>query len=118
MTRWQDQLTKLVRLAPTLQPPADPHGPAEVFRVAPPSGRPWPEGCPRCPALLDFYALCDGARFPWYAHHYTDWLPLADLRPGTQQLVDRLHQQYLDDEWDGMPQFGRHLVFARGANDY
>jgi hypothetical protein len=118
MTRWQDQLARLVRLAPTLQPPTDPQWSVEWFRVASPSGGAWPEGCPCCPALLDFYAICDGARFPWFGQHYTDWLPLADLRPRTLELVERFQQQYLGDEWDGMPEFGRHLVFAHGANDY
>jgi hypothetical protein len=119
MTRWQDQLARLVRLAPTLRPPADPYWPGlEWFRIAPPSGRAWPEGCPRCPALLDFYTICDGARFPSFDRHYTDWLPLADLWPRTQGLVERLHQQCLGDEWDDMPQLGRHLVFAHASNDY
>jgi hypothetical protein len=39
MTLWQDQLFKLVCLAPTLQPPSDPHWPGvEWFRIAPPFG--------------------------------------------------------------------------------
>jgi hypothetical protein len=119
MTLWQDQLFKLVRLAPTLQPPTDPHWPGvEWFRIAPPSGGAWPAGCPRCPALLDFYAICDGARFPWFDRHYTDWLPLADLRPRTQELVERIHQQHPGSDWDNMLQLGHHLVFAHGLNDY
>jgi hypothetical protein len=117
MMRWQDQLAKLVRLAPTLQPPTDPQWPAvEWFQVAPPSARGWPEGCPRCPALLYLYAICDGARFPWFDRYYTDWLPLAELRPRTQELVGQFHKWYLSDEWDDMPEFGRHLVFAHRFN--
>src|SRR5262245_27289033 len=107
MTRWQDQLARLVRLAPKLQPPADPGSPGEVFRVDPPSSAPWPEGGPSCPALREFDAVCDGARFPWFGRHYTDWLRLAELRPRTLELVGWFEQRYLGDEWDGMPQFGR-----------
>jgi hypothetical protein len=119
MLRWQDQLAALVRLAPTLRPPSDPQWPvvSEWFRISPPSGRAWPEGCPCCPALRDFYAICDGARFPRFDRHYTDWLPLAELRPRTQEVVERFRQWYLDDGWDDMPRLGRHLVFARGSND-
>jgi hypothetical protein len=119
MMRWQDQLARLVRVYPTLRVPSDPQWPAvEWFTVAPPYGGAWVEGCPRCPALLDFYDICDGARFPWFDRHYIDWLPLADLRPRTQELLERLHQRYQGDEWDDMPQLGRHLVFAHGLNDY
>ena len=67
---WQSQLQKLVRVAEQL-----PEALNEEFSVQQPSGQKWPAGLPSCPALQEFYALCDGGTFSHYSLH-----PLADLQ--------------------------------------
>jgi len=52
MASWQQLLTKLVE-----------HGPVEpMFEARKPSGKAWPKGLPSVPALVEFYALCDGGQ--------------------------------------------------------
>jgi hypothetical protein len=94
---WQSQLQKLVRVAGQL-----PGALNEEFSVEPPSGQKWPAGLPSCPALQEFYALCDGGTFSHYSLH-----PLADL----QQFQE-------DDEAErgryvgiGNTQFGQSLIW-------
>ena len=62
MTTWRDRLRKLVRVAGRLPAPF-----GESFSVRPPSGRRWPARVAPCPALQEFYALCDGGTFSHYS---------------------------------------------------
>jgi hypothetical protein len=61
MGTWQSQLQKLVRISEQLPEPLN-----EAFLVEPPSGGHWPAHLPACPALQEFYGICDGGTFSHY----------------------------------------------------
>jgi hypothetical protein len=63
MADWRVRLAALVRFGKDLPEPMN------VFRARPPIRRRWPKGLPACPALVEFYALCDGGTFFWYEFH-------------------------------------------------
>ena len=69
MVDWRDRLTALVRFGKDLPEPMN------CFRARPPTGRSWPRGLPSCPALAEFYALCDGGQFFCW-----DFLPLRRVK--------------------------------------
>jgi hypothetical protein len=70
MATWQSQIQKLVRVAELLPEPLN-----EAFLVQPSSGGSLPAGLPSCPALQEFYALCDGGTFSHYSLH-----PVAEVQ--------------------------------------
>ena len=97
MATWQSQIQKLVRVAEQLPEPLN-----EAFSARPSSGGSWPPSLPPCPALQEFYALCDGGTFSHYSLH-----PLAEL-----------HEFQEDDEAEpgrylaiGDTEFGYSLVW-------
>jgi hypothetical protein len=62
MATWQSQLQKLVRVGEQLPEPLN-----LAFSAERPSGRGWPSRLPSCPALQEFYALCNGGTFNHYS---------------------------------------------------
>jgi hypothetical protein len=66
-TTWQSRLQKLVRVIEELPEPLN-----DYFLVEPPSGKSWPKELPPCPALKEFYTLCDGGTFSHYSLHSLD----------------------------------------------
>jgi hypothetical protein len=70
MSTWQARLRTLVRIVDQLPEPLN-----EAFSAQPPAGRPWPHRLPTCPALQDFYTLCDGGTFSHFSLH-----PLRDVQ--------------------------------------
>jgi hypothetical protein len=62
MATWQFQLQKLVRICEQLDDPLN-----EAFSAEPPSGKPWPSHLPSCPALQEFYGICNGGAFSHYS---------------------------------------------------
>jgi hypothetical protein len=69
MADWRSRLAALVRFGKELPEPMN------CFRARPPTRRGWPKSLPACPALVEFYALCDGGKFFWY-----DFLPLRRVK--------------------------------------
>jgi hypothetical protein len=77
----------------------------DLFEARPPSGKPWPAGLPSCPALAEFYALCDGGRFYPY-----EVLPLRNIAKETASLRD-----WVGDDADDEAPAGPWLVLGRHA---
>jgi hypothetical protein len=90
MAAWQSQLQRLVRVAERLPEPLN-----EAFSARPPSGGNWPPSLPSCPALQEFYALCDGGTFSHYSLHR-----LAEL------------QDFREDRGDDEIEPGRYVVIG------
>ncbi len=84
---WRELLARLVAAAGTDLYPLN------VFEVKPPSGQPWPRKLASCPALKDFYALCDGGDL---SLQYK-FLPLAELADETRRWADELPGLSSDD---------------------
>jgi hypothetical protein len=70
MVDWRARLAALVRFGKDLPEPMN-----AVFRARPPARGRWPKGLPACPALVEFYTLCDGGTFFRY-----DFLPLHRVK--------------------------------------
>jgi hypothetical protein len=70
MATWQTKLKKLVELFDQLPPTL-----SDAFLIEPSAGKQWPQRLPSCPALLEFYTICDGGVFGYYTLH-----GLADLQ--------------------------------------
>ena len=84
MATWQARLEKLVRLGDRL-----PGDLGEVFSAARPEKSPWPSGLPSCPALEEFYRLCDGGSFSDGQWLY-DFLPRHHLAAEAISLAESL----------------------------
>ena len=98
---WRPLLAKLVQSRGT-----DLY-PLTVFEIPPPAGGGWPPGVPSCPALRDFYGLCDGGNL---SLQYT-FLPLAGVAPETDRWRAELPKLEGDgNDWWLEP--GRHAVFG------
>ena len=69
MADWRSRLAALVRVGKDLPEPMN------WFRARPPTRRGWPKSLPACPALAEFYTLCDGGTFFWY-----DFFPLRRVK--------------------------------------
>jgi hypothetical protein len=70
MVDWRSRLAALVRFGKDLPEPMN-----LCFRARPPTRGGWPKRLPSCPALVEFYALCDGGQFSCY-----DFLPLRRVK--------------------------------------
>ena len=70
MADWRSRLAALVRFGKDLPEPMN-----LSFHARPPTRRGWPNHLPACPALVEFYALCDGGQFCFY-----DFLPLRRVK--------------------------------------
>jgi hypothetical protein len=80
MPSWQAKLSKLVELFDQLPPTL-----TDAFLLEPSAGKQWPQRLPSCPALLDFYAICDGGVFAYYTLHGLDDLHMfaeTEVEPG------------------------------------
>jgi hypothetical protein len=96
MGDWRARLRQLVDSG-------DPDDEGEgIYRAEPPSGEPWPAGLPPCPALAEFYAICDGGRFPEYSIS-----PLDELVESTESVRD-----WAGDLANDPPAEGRMIAFA------
>ena len=73
MATWQTKLRKLVEIFDQLPPKI-----SDAFLVEPTAGKQWPQQLPFCPALLEFYAICDGGVFSYYTLHGLDDLQMFD----------------------------------------
>jgi hypothetical protein len=73
MATWQTKLRKLVEIFDQLPPKI-----SDAFLVDPTAGKQWPQQLPCCPALLEFYAICDGGVFSYYTLHGMDDIQMFD----------------------------------------
>jgi hypothetical protein len=96
MPTWQAQLRKLVEIFEELPEPL-----TEAFLVEPPSGKAWRKGIPSCPALQEFYSLCDGGTFSYYTLS-----ALGDLQKFDEEEVEGNRYLAIGDT-----QFGHTLVW-------
>lgn len=100
MGDWRSRLRGLVR---TDQPePGDEDDEELAPHAVPPSGRPWPGGLPPCPALAEFYTICDGGGFTDYCIN-----PLAELVESTESV-----REWGGDLAEDPPDVGRMIAFA------
>lgn len=88
MRDWQIELEKMVRFSGRL-----PELIREGFEANPPSGGSWPDGLPTCPALRDFYRLCDGGNIGGYFP-----VPLAEIADETERLNEWIEDRGGEDE--------------------
>ena len=73
MATWQTKLKKLVQIFDQLPPKI-----SDAFLLEPSAGKTWPKRLPACPALLEFYAICDGGVFGYYTLHGLDDIKMFD----------------------------------------
>lgn len=73
MATWQTKLRKLVEVFDQL-----PSEISDSFLIEPTARKKWPPQLPCCPALLEFYSICDGGVFSYYTLHGLDDLQMFD----------------------------------------
>src|SRR5262249_38733926 len=98
VARWQSTVQKLVRVGQQLPEPLN-----EAFTARPPSAGRWPKGRPSCPALQEFYSLCDGGTFGRYT--FGRRRDLQDLHEGAGDAEAGRYLAFGDTE------FGHQLVW-------
>jgi hypothetical protein len=86
----------------------------DCFPVRPSAGAPWPPGLPYCPALAEFYALCDGGTFGPY-----ELLPLAEVAgPADEWLASSPGLDLVPGRWLrlGDHEYGHALIWDADAD--
>ena len=101
---WRDLLRKMVKYYAADPAPDD--DPMFLFSARPPSAGRWPDSLPLCPAMREFYQLCDGGEM------CVSFVPFGGLVETTTRWIDNL--KGYDDRGDILFP-GRHIVFAEDA---
>jgi len=108
MRDWRVELEKMVRFGGAIPEPL-----CDCFEVQPPSGSGWPDGLPSCPALRDFYRLCDGGRLGDFS-----FLRLGEVKTTTEETREWIDRRGGEDDltpgrwaqW-GYDEFGEYLLW-------
>ncbi len=102
MRTWQAVVRELQHHASALPEPL-----CDIYEVAPPAGESWPESLPKCPALEEFYKLCDGGTIGLF-----NFLALGELESTTEETQEWIGE----DGHEELPPPGHWFVF--GYNEF